>query len=116
MTDPEYAGCAWDYEAIRRMNLGLPYETEPIKPRRVVVPWKLRYEMLEAQAWCSLCGSTAGDGTRLEIDHIDGNSSNTVRANLQVLCHECNVGKGSRPQTLPSRHDNRGQADLHKPA
>lgn len=63
---------------------------KPIKP-------SLRFEILKRDDYrCQMCGITAKDGTRLEIDHIHpvskGGSNNT--SNLQVLCRDCNAGKG----------------------
>jgi 5-methylcytosine-specific restriction endonuclease McrA len=67
--------------------------------------WKrLRYNFLKAKArCCSCCGSTPSDGARIVVDHIK-----PIRLfwhlrldpkNLQILCEDCNMGKGSQDQT-----------------
>jgi hypothetical protein len=58
----------------------------------------LRYAILERDGFaCRSCGAT----NCLEVDHIIPRSKGglTVEANLQVLCADCNRGKGAR---LPS--------------
>ncbi len=67
--------------------------------------WKqLRYEVLkEANGRCCLCGASAHDGVRLNVDHIKPVSRHPHlaldKANLQVLCSSCNWGKGGRDET-----------------
>lgn len=44
---------------------------------------------------CQICGATAGDGNRLEVDyevpiHLGGTNKDN---NLQTLCYDCNIGK-----------------------
>lgn len=63
---------------------------KPMKP-------SLRFEIFKRDDYrCQMCGVTAKDGAKLEIDHIHpvskGGSNNT--SNLQVLCRDCNAGKG----------------------
>jgi 5-methylcytosine-specific restriction endonuclease McrA len=61
--------------------------------RRVLNP-KRRYKIMERDNFtCRLCGSKAGGGVLLEIDHINSIPSDNRDDNLQVLCYECNVGK-----------------------
>ncbi|HUO05284.1 MAG TPA: HNH endonuclease [Candidatus Binataceae bacterium] len=47
---------------------------------------------------CKLCGAKAGDGiTKLHFDHYPipwSKGGETVLENLQILCKECNLGKG----------------------
>lgn len=63
--------------------------------------WRLlRYEVLkERGARCEFCGATADD-SRIEVDHIKPISKywnlRLDKSNLQVLCRECNQGKGNR--------------------
>jgi 5-methylcytosine-specific restriction endonuclease McrA len=64
---------------------------------------KVRYQFLRTQPRplrCAVCGRSTADGVTLCVDHVKSvkrypelrlNSSN-----LQVLCNECNLGKGSQ--------------------
>jgi 5-methylcytosine-specific restriction endonuclease McrA len=67
---------------------------QPIKP-------SLRFEILKRDNYrCQMCGVTAKDGATLEIDHIYPVSKGGTNEldNLQVLCRECNAGKGAQCQ------------------
>lgn len=68
-------------------------------------PWKhasqtrLRYMALrKAIGKCQLCGATAQDGAVLQVDHIKPVSRYPELKhdlnNFQVLCRDCNIGKG----------------------
>ncbi len=50
-------------------------------------------------AKCACCGRTSADGVRIHVDHIKPRRRYPELAldvaNLQVLCEECNHGKGS---------------------
>jgi hypothetical protein len=66
--------------------------------RKTIKP-KLRFDILERDNHtCQACGATPQDGATLEIDHIKpiakGGTDDPL--NLQVLCRECNSGKGAR--------------------
>jgi 5-methylcytosine-specific restriction endonuclease McrA len=64
---------------------------------------KLRYEVLRRDgARCVVCGRTAADGVRLEVDHISPISKDFSRRldadNCQVMCggpDGCNQGKSN---------------------
>lgn len=65
---------------------------------------KVRYgALIAADGKCQLCGRSKHDGIILNVDHIVSLRTNwKLRAaisNLQVLCHECNHGKGNRDKT-----------------
>ncbi len=65
---------------------------------------KVRYDALvAADGKCQLCGRSKHDGIILNVDHIVALRKNwklrAVLSNLQVLCHECNHGKGNRDRT-----------------
>lgn len=75
--------------------------------------WKrLRYDFLKGKnRRCQCCGATAENGSRIVIDHVK-----PIRrywnlrldiGNLQILCDDCNMGKGSRDTTdwRPERND-----------
>jgi 5-methylcytosine-specific restriction endonuclease McrA len=52
---------------------------------------------------CMCCGSTPSDGAVMNVDHIKPRKLWPSLAldvkNLQILCHECNHGKGNWDQT-----------------
>lgn len=64
--------------------------------------WKeLRYIALRnSDGKCNLCGASAKDGVILHVDHITPRSIDSKKEldlnNLQVLCEDCNIGKGNR--------------------
>lgn len=59
----------------------------------------VRYQVLERDGRrCKSCGRSPEDGVRLQVDHIipvvDGGTGEID--NLQILCFDCNIGKGAR--------------------
>ena len=67
--------------------------------------WKaLRYLALTMNGGCcECCGARASDGVRLHVDHIKPRSRyqwlELRLDNLQILCEDCNMGKGSWDET-----------------
>lgn len=67
--------------------------------------WKsLRYLVLKnCGGRCMCCGNRPGDGIVLHVDHIKPRKTHPHLAlaldNLQVLCSDCNVGKGGWDDT-----------------
>jgi hypothetical protein len=67
--------------------------------------WKrLRYQALRTYgARCQACGATPESGARLNVDHIKPRalfpSLALTLSNLQVLCSDCNEGKGNWDMT-----------------
>lgn len=64
------------------------------------IPFQLRYKVLKRDKYkCRCCGSSPSDDKRvkLHIDHIKpwSQGGESVMGNLQTLCRECNLGKGS---------------------
>lgn len=65
---------------------------------------RLRYDFLkDRDRRCECCGAQPSDGVKIVIDHIK-----PIRhhwhlrlnfGNLQILCEDCNMGKGSRDET-----------------
>ncbi len=60
---------------------------------------RLRYETFEEQGVvCAVCGARP-PGIEMHIDHIKPRSKfpelEYDKTNLQVLCHDCNIGKGA---------------------
>ena len=65
---------------------------------------KIRYNVLEANdGRCECCGRSKHDGIVLHVDHIKPLRKNWKlrlrESNLQILCNECNHGKGNRFET-----------------
>ena len=78
------------------------------------VPKYARHSFYESDAWrslrfdalrknngrCELCGASKHEGAVLHVDHIKPRSRfpelSLVASNLQVLCEDCNLGKGNR--------------------
>jgi HNH endonuclease len=67
--------------------------------------WReVRYEALKRDgAKCRCCGATAVEGKKLHVDHIKPRARSPELEldinNLQILCEDCNLGKGVRDQT-----------------
>ena len=76
-------------EAARKANFYLTQE------------WRaVRYAVLKkSKGKCELCGAE----DKLQVDHIKPRSTHPELAlslnNLQVLCEDCNLGKGAKDQT-----------------
>jgi hypothetical protein len=76
---------------------------EMSKAANFLMSWEwrsLRYEVLrERGPKCELCGATSAH-QRIEVDHIKPLSKfwhlRLDHSNLQVLCRDCNQGKGNR--------------------
>jgi 5-methylcytosine-specific restriction endonuclease McrA len=67
--------------------------------------WRsLRYLALKnSDGRCGCCGASAGDGVVLHVDHIKPRYQapwlSLEITNLQVLCEDCNLGKGAWDST-----------------
>lgn len=64
----------------------------------------LRYRVLkESRGCCEVCKRRATEDNPIHVDHIKSRSQYPelalVRSNLQVLCRECNLGKGAEDDT-----------------
>lgn len=65
-----------------------------LKKQRKHITAKLRYQILKRDNFkCVLCGVTAQECRRLEVDHINENATDNNPSNLQTLCDRCNSGK-----------------------
>lgn len=67
--------------------------------------WKrVRYDFLKnLDRRCQCCGATPGHNIRIVVDHIKPIrfhwNLRLLMSNLQLLCDDCNMGKGSRDET-----------------
>ena len=69
------------------------------KYQREIMTDSLRYEVLKRDGYrCKICGVSANEGARLEVDHIIpiSKGGKTVIDNLQTLCMSCNRGKSDK--------------------
>jgi 5-methylcytosine-specific restriction endonuclease McrA len=80
----------WDKTTVVESSLEeRQFKREPIRP-------SVRFQVLKRDGYaCQICGATAADGAKLEIDHIFpvGRGGQNDEENLQVLCRNCNIGK-----------------------
>ena len=59
----------------------------------------LRHDVLKRDnSTCQLCGMSAKDGAKLQVDHIIpvSKGGKTEMSNLQTLCSRCNIGKSNK--------------------
>lgn len=80
--------------------------TEPKDDRFYLsLEWRqLRYLAIKnCGGRCMACGASAEDGARIHVDHIKPRKTHphlSLRLdNLQVLCEDCNIGKGGWDDT-----------------
>ena len=67
--------------------------------QRSLMTSSLRYAVLKRDQFrCQICGASAADGARLEVDHIMpiSKGGKTEKDNLRTLCERCNRGKRDR--------------------
>ena len=68
------------------------------RERQMITPG-LRYDILQRDNFrCQICGRTAQDGVKLEVDHKKpiAKGGRTEPNNLWTLCQDCNRGKGAK--------------------
>jgi hypothetical protein len=68
------------------------------RERSLMTP-KMRTDILRRDGYrCRFCGRGAADGVTLHVDHIFpvSRGGKTELRNLQALCSDCNLGKGSQ--------------------
>lgn len=81
-------------------NRGNKYE-ETINQERKIMNDYIRYNVLKKDNFsCQICGITAKDGAKLQVDHIIpvSKGGKTVMSNLQTLCERCNIGKSNKTE------------------
>lgn len=67
-----------------------------VQQQRAIVTDDMRYNVLKRDNFrCRICGATANDGVKLEVDHIIpvSKGGKSTYDNLQTLCERCNRGK-----------------------
>lgn len=67
--------------------------------QRSLMTSALRYSVLKRDQFrCQICGASAADGVKLEVDHIMpvSKGGKTEMSNLRTLCERCNRGKRDR--------------------
>lgn len=81
-------------------NRGNKFE-ETINQERKIMNDYIRYNVLKRDNFsCQICGITAKDGAKLQVDHIipASKGGKTVMSNLQTLCERCNIGKSNNTE------------------
>ena len=97
---------SFDSDALNRLYRRAEERTRAEKERydaasyqRSQMTPKLRFEVMKRDGYrCRICGKSASEGAKLEVDHIVpvSKGGKTVMSNLQTLCRECNRGKAAR--------------------
>lgn len=86
-----------DFLAAQRAGIEIHVNLGNIQSTERNVSSHKRYRVLRRDGFrCCLCGRSATNGTRLEVDHrqsLHHGGSNSID-NLWTLCYECNRGKG----------------------
>lgn len=116
---PWQGGKAHGYELLELLYhqcKGVPGAAAP-RPKKVKPSYESSDEFLQSYAWrrlrmevlieqgrrCACCGATPTDGAVMHVDHIKPRrlfpELALEKSNLQVLCGECNHGKGNWDQT-----------------
>ncbi len=83
-------------EEAKRINAEGKARNAVIQRERSLMSNDLRYDVLRRDGFrCVLCGSSANDGVKLEVDHIFpvSKGGKTELSNLRTLCDRCNRGK-----------------------
>lgn len=88
-----------------------------VKKKQKAQEYKVSNEFLQSYEWrqkrfealnkygrrCMCCGATPETGAIMNVDHIKPRKTHPELAldidNLQILCHECNHGKGNKYET-----------------
>lgn len=92
----------FDFEDILKIyndwKKGKKFQVTP-KRERQVMNSSIRYNVFKRDNYtCQICGATAKDGAKLQVDHIIpvSKGGKTVMSNLQTLCDRCNMGKSNK--------------------
>lgn len=93
----------------RRENIARWLETGEVQLAGSRRHFVKHYLMEEQAGLCAVCGCPAewnGVGLVFILDHIDGDASNKLRANLRLVCPNCD----SQLPTYKSRNRGRGRS------
>lgn len=89
----------WDFDYFDRIiKQRQEYESHKEYQRKLMTD-SLRYDVLRRDNFkCVICGATASEGAKLEVDHIVpiSKGGKTELTNLQTLCKSCNRGKSNK--------------------
>jgi hypothetical protein len=103
-----YCSNACQQAAARRVKIAEWLATGSGRPDSKRGHYVRTYVLDDQEGVCALCGiEAAWNGAPLEfvLDHIDGDSDNNRRANLRLLCPNCD----SQLPTFKSRNRGRGR-------
>jgi hypothetical protein len=76
-------------------------DRRPRRKRRRSIKPSVRFELIKAAGYrCQICGATAKTNGQVQL-HVDhkipvAHGGTDAKANLWVLCSDCNLGKGTR--------------------
>lgn len=74
------------------------FRKKPPRQRKAMSA-RLRFDVMKRDKYtCQICGRSKKDGAVLHVDHIRpvARGGTNDKANLQTLCAECNLGKGTK--------------------
>ena len=85
-------GCGW--------SKGMGHSEEYVNPaRNSNAVRRLHTELKSESNWtCAKCGDSYPLSRYIHVNHIDGNTSNNDKANLEVLCCHCHIGGHKKAQ------------------
>lgn len=105
-----YGKCSFEelVNIYKQWQNGRKYE-ETKKQERKMMNDDIRYNVLKRDNYtCCICGATAKDGAKLEVDHIIpvSKGGKTIMSNLQTLCDRCNKGKSNKTDNFFDNFNN----------
>lgn len=108
--ESRYGRCSFEelVNIYKQWQNGRKYE-ETKRQERKIMNDDIRYNVLKRDNYtCCICGATAKDGAKLEVDHIIpvSRGGKTVMSNLQTLCERCNKGKSNKTNETFDNYDN----------
>lgn len=87
-------------DIISFFNKALDYQFDADGYRNSVrLPVGYRFDLLKRDGYkCTICGRSASEGVKLEVDHIIPRSvgGSDDASNLQTLCFDCNRGRSNK--------------------